>query len=364
MEAASALSLFSGIGGLDLGARAAGVNVRLGTDIDERALASLKAAQPVRTLQGDLAILRRTGSLEAEWGRKGGPTLILGGPPCTPFSHAGFWMESKRRGHDPAASLPSQFLDVVRDFQPAAFILENVPGLAFSTHKPLLDGLIRKAKSGGYRTTVALLNAADFGIPQARKRLFVVGTRKSGPVDLDNWPVIPRRASGWALESIPHDEAAEPDERIRGEYADLLRQVPLGGNYLHFTNRDAPKSGRFKYRGRYWSFLLKLDPRKPSPTIPAVRVTYNGPFHWANRHLRIREIARLQGFPDGYPIDCNLVTARRHLGNAVPPALGAAVVWRVLVALGFGSDMPAVLAASQDPNSSHASVTSTLPSGC
>ena len=123
----------------------------------------------------------------------------------------------------------------------------------------------------------------------------------------------------------------------RGRWEDLLAEVPPGGNYLHFTERHDYEPAIFRNRGRYWSFLLKLDPDQPAPTLPAQRVTFNGPFHWANRHLRVREMARLQSMPDWMPLDERSVKARRHIGNAVPVALGAAVLWALRRQLGSAS---------------------------
>jgi DNA (cytosine-5)-methyltransferase 1 len=110
----------------------------------------------------------------------------------------------------------------------------------------------------------------------------------------------------------------------------------------------------FKNRGRYWSFLLKLDPKQPAPTIPAQRVTFNGPFHWDNRHLRVREMARLQTLPDWMPIDYRLADARRHIGNAVPVALGTAVLWSLQLYLGNtqAADRPELLEMLDDPGAS------------
>jgi hypothetical protein len=118
----------------------------------------------------------------------------------------------------------------------------------------------------------------------------------------------------------------------------------------------------FKYRGRYWSFLLKMHPDLPAPTIPAQRVTFNGPFHWSSRHLRIRELARLQGFPDWYTWSADRHHARVHIGNAVPPLLGGIVVWRVLGALGVADQavLPAALAKVQEASSTFEDVSQAM----
>lgn len=357
----TALSLFSGAGGLDLAARALGIRVQLATDVDGLALEVLQRALGTRVLVGDIADLLATGTLADSWFEKDNPTLLIGGPPCTPFSHAGFWIDRKRSGKDPASSLLDKFAEAVEFFSPRAFLLENVPGLAFKTHRPRLDSFKRRMTNAGYSLTEQVLSAALFSVPQKRWRLFVVGVRSKTTVCLEDWPIFPSRSAGPALDELV-SSSAEPDELIGGEYGELLRSVPPGGNYLHFTERYGRDPPLFKYRGRYWSFLLKIDPKKPAPTLPAQRVTYNGPFHWESRHLRVREIARLQGFPDTYPVAATLPAARRHLGNAVPPTLGMAVLWRVLASLDLSDahELPNALRPWADASVPYASVLGTL----
>jgi DNA (cytosine-5)-methyltransferase 1 len=115
----------------------------------------------------------------------------------------------------------------------------------------------------------------------------------------------------------------------------------------------------FRWRQKYWSFLLKLHPKKPAPTIPATRITNNGPFHWNNRHLRIAELIRLQSFPDDYPVDRG-VTGRTHLGNAVPPLLAAQLLWQLRHFLGDSRKMPDRLNCALDPTMSAPNISRAL----
>ena len=117
----------------------------------------------------------------------------------------------------------------------------------------------------------------------------------------------------------------EPEEVLRGQYRDLLPNIPPGENYLHFTAKRGHPSPRFEWRSRYWSFLLKLDPGRPSPTIQAKPGPNVGPFHWDNRRLRLPEILRLQTFPEAYEIAGTRRSAQKQVGNAVPPALAQRV---------------------------------------
>jgi DNA (cytosine-5)-methyltransferase 1 len=117
------------------------------------------------------------------------------------------------------------------------------------------------------------------------------------------------------------DDLAEPEEVVRGKYGHLLPGIPPGDNYLFYTAKRGHPDPQFEWRKRYWSFLLKLDPEQPSPTIQASPGPYVGPFHWENRRLRVMELKRLQTFPDDFVICGNRRSAQRQLGNAVPPLL-------------------------------------------
>ncbi|MGM0578379.1 MAG: DNA cytosine methyltransferase [Myxococcota bacterium] len=341
------LSVFSGVGGLDIAAEAAGLDVALATDLSADALDVLSKTTGVRTVPGDLEALLRDEVLEHAW-RGPRPEVIIGGPPCTAFSHAGFWLDYKRKGIDPAKLGISLFLDVVERFTPRAFLMENVPGLRFKTHRASFNGFLRRARKLGYRTDWVVLSASDYGVPQARRRLFLTGVRRhghAGQCRLDKIPSLPTRTVAWAI----GDGCGPPEheEVPRGKYFDLLRDVPPGGNYLVHTAERGATDPQFGYRSRYWSFLLKLHPDRPSPTIPAQRVTWNGPFHWQNRHLRVREMARLQGFPDTVPFPTDREKARRYIGNAVPVMLGAVVLNHLASVLEGAVREPPVLATAR-----------------
>jgi DNA (cytosine-5)-methyltransferase 1 len=353
-----AVSLFSGIGALDLGARSVGVAVELATDIDSKALTILESRDRVSTVRGDLRHLVRSGELRASWVGTA-PDLLLGGPPCTAFSHAGFWLDAKRNGDDPQAGLLAAYVDALVQFKPRAFIMENVPGLAFKTHNRFLGSFVNRVRRAGYATSWSILNAADLGTAQQRRRLFVVGVLGGPRADLDNFAVYPERTARWAFKKLTRNPS-EPDEQPGLKYGSLLAEVPPGGNYLVFTRERGHPEGLFKYRGRYWSFLLKLHPDRPSPTIPAQRVTYNGPFHWSSRHLRVRELARLQGLPDHQPLGDDPALNRRWIGNGVPPLLGAVVTDRVLRVLEPQQPLPSVLARSLDPTSTFVDISRAL----
>nr|WP_280142761.1 DNA cytosine methyltransferase [Amycolatopsis rubida] len=236
----------------------------------------------------------------------------MGGPPCTPFSKSGFWLDWKRAGLDPAASLLQEFTRVLREARPRGFVLENVAALTFDNRasRPAFRRLLAEADAAGYKHAWKVLNAADFGVAQSRQRLFVAGVLKSEKTT----PELPapgfggtrnRRAAGdpeksqvtagQALEGLT--AGPEPADEVAGRYGRLLPGIPPGGNYLHYTAERGHPAPLFRWRSRYWSFLLKLDPDRPSPTIQAQPGPYTGPFHWENRHLRIPELKDCSASP-------------------------------------------------------------------
>jgi DNA (cytosine-5)-methyltransferase 1 len=333
----SAISLFSGAGGLDLGVERAGYRVLASLEYDGDAAATLRANFPSSVvLERDIRGIETVEVLEAAGLKAGEADLLVGGPPCTPFSKSGNWLEYKRSGRDTNADLLDHYLRVLSEARPRAFLLENVFGLAYRNHNAFwLKRLLATFRELGYEVDHRVLLAADFGVPQRRQRLFILGSRDgqprfpvpshSGPHETRRgWDeTLPRHlSSGEAIGDLAdRDEFFEPEETVSGTFAHLLPEVPPGDNYLYFTEKRGHPEPLFKWRSRYWNFLLKLDPKQPSPTIQAQPGPWVGPFHWHNRRLRLVEIKRLQTFPDDYAIVGSRRSAQIQLGNAVPPTL-------------------------------------------
>jgi DNA (cytosine-5)-methyltransferase 1 len=364
------ISLFSGAGCLDLavdrcasgpgsGKQIVGpFEVVVATDHDARAIASFEANFPgVPTIVGDIRRLATADLLDAAGLREGEAELVVGGPPCTPFSKSGFWLEEKRTSADPNASLLDEYARIVAETQPRAFVLENVQGLTYGTHQAQLKRVIGQLTAAGYEPRYQVLMAADFGDPQLRRRVFVVGRRDGGvfefpetthagwsehtkDYDLLKKPyVTAREAIGPLLPGAP-----EPGEVVEGTYAELLAEVPAGQNYLWHTPRYAGRNV-FKWRSRYWTFLLRLDPNRPSTTLQAQPGPWVGPFHWDNvqncggvqraRRLRVPELKRLMSLPESFIVEGDRSTVQRQLGNAVPLELGKAVMGTLARQLGL-----------------------------
>jgi DNA (cytosine-5)-methyltransferase 1 len=350
-----AISLFSGVGGLDLGAERAGFDVRVALELERDSAASLRANlfpdRQEAVIERSIVDVSTDEILGIAGLRVGEAALVVGGPPCTPFSKSGYWLEYKRTGNDPNASLLDEFARVVSEARPAAVLMENVWSLAYRNHNTVpLARLTGTLESAGYRIRWQVLNAADYGVPQLRKRLILYGMLGAEAPDLprpthSGWTetkrtfdasLAPYVTSGEAIGELEgRDDLADRDEAVNGRYGQLLPEIPAGGNYLHFTEKLGHPRPLFEWRSRYWTFLLKLDPNRPATTIQSQPGPYVGPFHWDNRRLRLLETKRLQTFPDSYVVVARNRRSWQHqLGNAVPPRLAEIVAGPLSRALG------------------------------
>lgn len=328
-ESLRSISLFSGAGGLDSGLAEAGFEPILAVDASADACATYAANfSAARVVNADLLDLdARELRGAAGLGAAESVDLVAGAPPCAPFSKSGLWLEWKRKGLDPNAGLLGVFAGLVAGLQPRAFVFENVPGVA-SAKSPYRDTylkMLRRLGSAGYTIDAAVINASLLGVPQARRRLIVVGSVADGGAGgwLTSLPVRPVVSAGEALAGL--DTEPERGEAPSGKWGDLLREVPPGDNYLYFTAMRGYPEPKFEWRSRYWNFLLKLHPERPAPTIQAQPGPSTGPFHWDNRRLRAPELKRLFGYPDDYVFVGSRASMQRQIGDSVPPPVGRAI---------------------------------------
>ena len=334
-----AISLYTGVGGLDFGFEAAGFDTAVGVDFDPVAARTVRLNRPSWNLiEADIHDLSSESILKRAELKPGEPDILTGGPPCQPFSKSSYWVNGDAlRLDDPRADTLTAYLRVLRDTRPRTFLLENVYGLAFKGKdeglRHLLDGIEHINAEAGTRYRVAwkMLNAAHYGVPQLRERVFLVGSRdgrefhfpppthtRDRQLDLDN-SLKPYRTAWDAIGDLPADPD-DPSLVVGGKWGDLLPTIPEGRNYLWHTNRGGG-ARLFGWRTRYWSFLLKLSKTLPSWTIQAQPGSSVGPFHWRNRKLTAQEMCRIQTFPDGLRFDCGRSNVQKMLGNAVPSLL-------------------------------------------
>jgi len=327
------LSLFTGAGGLDLGLEAAGFKPVLCVEVESDSRATLKRNRPGWRLSdpGDIYQLDRRQLLRQASLKPRRLTLLAGGPPCQPFSKSMYWSTGDSpRLRDPRANTLYAYLDVVKATLPHVLLLENVKGLAFDGKdeglRLLERGLrrINKEHSTTYSPQIITINAANYGVPQVRERVFVIASIDGQQIESPSTTHGPEKEpflTAWDAIGELDVDPWPAELETRGRWARLLSSIPEGQNYLWHTPRNGGEP-LFGWRTRFWSFLLKLAKAQPSWTIQAEPGPATGPFHWKNRLLSIEELACLQTFPRGYAIVGSRRSAHRQIGNAVPPAIG------------------------------------------
>jgi DNA (cytosine-5)-methyltransferase 1 len=356
------IDLFAGAGGLSLGVAAAGASLRLLVELDPLACETLRKnpghhggtvleADVTRLSGGDL---RRIAGLS-----KRDALMIVGGPPCQPFSKAAYWTDpgaearyrrARARGRriarpttpikarpDARRSLVYDFWHLVEQANADAFIFENVPSIMHPRNKGLLQRLLRDADVARFKTRVLSVNAVDFGVPQRRHRVVVLGLRKGVPPLPTCTHAEHAVTAGEALAPFSDEVFFEPEEIVKGRWAAHLKTIPPGWNYKAHTAWAGHPNPTFETETRFWSFLLKLDPARPSWTIAANPGPWVGPFHWDSRRLRTVELAALQAFPAGYHFAGTRRERVRQIGNAVPPLLAQRIAEPLIAVLSRGS---------------------------
>lgn len=340
LEPLRCLSAFSGVGGLDLGLERAGFEAIGGIENDATARRSLALNRPrfpqlpLHDVNDAARGLQPSGvGIDARE-----LALLAAASPCQPFSKAAQWSRTSALGmrDEGTRRCLEGLMTLLERFLPRALPIENVPGFVKGERSAL--SLVRERLAAvndrcetRYRLSHRVLNVADYGIPQRRRRAIVVALRDGADF---TWPAATHRnrpVRAWdALRSVRSATAPTPS----GRFANLLASVPEGENYQYFTERgDGPDL--FGYRRRFWSFLLKLAKDEPAWTVPASPGPATGPFHWESRPLAPEEVLRLQSFPRSWRLDGGYREQIRQAGNATPPLL-AEILGRALAVQLFG----------------------------
>lgn len=362
-----AVDLFCGAGGLSLGLHMAGFDVVLAVDRREDAIATHRGnfggCSMVADLQDETVLEQITSTLKA----CGEIDLVAGGPPCQPFSRAVRWRRIQKaeeflESHGHKRELWRSFMQVVKEVRPRAFLMENVPDLAQTREQHIFREILQEAESLGYVTDARLIHAYEFGVPQLRQRLFIVGFRDGTPF---SWPEpthadqpvplqeaiedLPALDGGW-WEETPTYQGPKTDyqrlmrlslqgEAVEGLHDHITRAVreddrqafrlltadmnyeDLPEELRRYSTRNADNTEKFtdKYNRLSW--------KKPSRTITA-HISQDG--YWyihpsQHRTLSIREAARIQSFPDWFRFHGHPTSRFRQIGEAVAPLVGRAL---------------------------------------
>ncbi len=329
------IDLFCGAGGLSYGFEKAGFNVLLGIDNDAKALETFERNHNgAKSICGDITSITYKDHIAPLLGDKK-IDVIIGGPPCQGFSLSG-----PRNFNDPRNKLYLSYIRLVEEIQPKAFVIENVPGLVGLFNGEVKDNIIKTFADMGYEVKYKILCAADYGVPQNRKRVVFVGVKGANyfeyptiqteqvtcemalsdlpPLvdalgeDVQGYETVPQNA----YQKLMRERSAEVRNHVAASHSEkvqhIISLVPDGGNY-----KDLP--AEFRESRNFHVAWTRFNSQKPAPTIDT---GHRHHFHYKyNRVPTVRECARLQSFPDDFIFLGNKTQQFRQVGNAVPPIM-------------------------------------------
>jgi len=329
-----------------------------GVDSDSAAVATFGKAFPkAASLHRDLLACSPTSILKGAKIAKGDVDILLGGPPCQPYS-----INNHQRGtHDARCGLVKSYLGFVSYLRPRWIIMENVPGFASIEEGRFLAQLLKSLRNRGYKTSFSILRAVRFGVPQRRRRLIVVATREPTSLDklidrlngVDESLVTLEEAIGDLPEDVSQGSRYKTcptsafQEAMRIGSDDVLknhvcsglgeinlqriRHIPPGGNWRDIPRDLLPEGMKRARLGDHTTRYGRLQYSEPSFTL----LTKCDP-HWGcflhpsrDRVLTVREAARIQSIPDKIEFPQKLADSYRLIGNAVPPLLAKGILMRV-----------------------------------
>lgn len=327
------LCLFSGAGGLDIGFHDAGFNIVECVELEAKFVKSLETNKAKgKYFTNTNIVCQDIREYEPNFDKQ--IDFIIGGPPCQSFSKAGIRAAGARGTKDSRGTLFEEYVRVLVKLQPKGFLFENVSGILSSEKGEAMKKIVKAFQDVGYKLSYRLLDAADYGVPQNRERLILVGLKDSyfkfpAPTHgVDSKDQTEYYSSGEALKNLKQGKVNY--EGLNGRFGHLLKDIPPGLNYSFFTDRMGHPEPIFAWRSKFSDYLYKADPELPIRTLKASGGQYTGPFHWDSRPFTVDELKRLQTFPDDYEIVGGKGVAAKQIGNSVPPQFARLLAVSVL----------------------------------
>ncbi len=353
------VDLFAGAGGFSLAARQAGFEVSVAIEQDSHAAATyrhnlVRGKKPPRLIEADIRTLDPIRLAQQTLEKRGSTHLMLGGPPCQGFS--------SHRLNDSGVSdrrndLIHIYFDFVRAFAPRAFLMENVPGMLWPRHGAALARFYDEGRAAGYEMMApVVLDARNYGVPQRRRRVFILGFLPETTGENFVWPPVPTHGPDGADGLLPWRDcstaflpASDDDQNDihMNHSADLVAafaRTPANGGSRH-------QSGRMlechKAHDGHNDVYGRIDSAKPAPTMTTACINPSkGRFvHPVYNHgITLRQAARIQTFPDSFCFSGGLMAAGSQIGNAVPVELGRVLLehLRSWISLSDNEPLPAV----------------------
>jgi len=326
------LSLFSGGGGLDIAFHDAGFEIVEMIELEAKYLQTLqKNSQPGKWLEGSKPICMDIRNYIPAPDFK--VDFVIGGPPCQTFSAAGRRAAGVAGTTDSRGTLFQEYVRILNLLQPKGFLFENVYGITGANKGEAWQEIQEAFKEVGYSIYFRILDAADYGVPQHRERLFIVGVKQGKyffPYPTHGFDSLDQQPYYCAAQATEGSYTSDIEAGLGGRFGHLLYDIPPGLNYSFYTKEMGYPSPIFSWRSKFSDFLYKADPDVPIRTIKAQGGQYTGPFSWENRRFSISELKRLQTIPDAYELVGNRQVAIEQIGNSVPPQLGRILALSIL----------------------------------
>lgn len=344
------IEIFSGAGGMGLGATQAGIDVRIAIEKDKYAAQTYLFNHPKTTVVvDDVSNIKEFKLL-----KKKEQLVLFGGPPCQGYSNSN---RKTRTSENPKNWLFKEFMRSVKLTNPDWIVIENVPGLQNLEKGFFLEQICNDLLKLGYTPNIKILNAVNYGVPQKRERIFIVGSKNGAAFEfpigeyennhvtirdaISDLPIL-ENGSIESLLSYKHSPKSEFAKMMRGDLKkspqnyvtknstnvlERYNHIPEGGNW---QNIPIELMSNYKDHTRcHHNIYRRLSSSEPSPIISNYRKSMIiHPFE--NRGISLREAARLQSFPDNYIFCGPLIYKQQQVGDAVPPLLAKAIFNQIL----------------------------------
>jgi DNA (cytosine-5)-methyltransferase 1 len=332
MSQINVLEFFSGAGGMSLGFKSAGARIVGAFDNDQVCIQTYNKNLGPEGYVADVSVLNKK-TISKIIGTNEKVDVITGGPPCQGFS-------VQRRGEDKDSrnNLVLEYIRLVLEYKPKFFVMENVGGLLSTRGKPFLEELKRKAEQAGYQLHIKKLNAADYGVPQLRKRVFIVGEKTRNKLSHFSFPqptivnsnkYITVRSAISDLKNLgENDVANHKADRLSEINLKRIRSLKPGQGRDSLPPELMLDCHKNNSNHRHLDTYGRMEWDKPASTITArfdsfSRGRFGHPVK--DRTITLREGARLQTFPDDFMFLGSKIEVARQIGNAVPPLLAKAI---------------------------------------